>query len=91
MLVMTAGADVGVHYRWTALARDQVSGDDGAGEQHVSRHNSRVSIRLEPLAHISSGPVFLAGDLPEVGGIDDVWAQVPGARSAKSALIGRQL
>jgi len=90
-LVMTAGADVGIHYGWATVAHQRADGGRGVGETYGSRHSSRVSIRLEPLVHIGVEPVLLSSELPELAGIDDVWAYARGARAARSPLIGRQL
>lgn len=90
-LVMTAGIDVGIHYQWSSRTAQETAGAGGEGGRPLSQHNSRVTIRLEPLATITAGPLHLDGNLPELGGIDDVWTLRRQPASDPPTLIGRRL
>ncbi|MFN2568817.1 MAG: hypothetical protein ABR564_04350 [Candidatus Dormibacteria bacterium] len=90
-LVMTAGDDVGVHYRWRSWAGRREGGDHPDRRGAGTRHSSRVSIRLEPLDRLSAQRVLMDRDLDELGSIDDLWTQERRAMASGPALMGRRL
>lgn len=80
-MLIRAGADVGLHYRWTTSREERTAGPAGERQRFLARQSSRVSVRLR--RHHGALPEPPRPVLPELGSIEDLWERARQLRTGR--------
>lgn len=87
-MIIRAGADVGLHYRWTTSREERAAGPAGDRERFLARQSTRVSVRLRRLHSALLEPPTPV--LPELGSIEDLWERARRFRTGETPASGRR-